>query len=87
MKTYQENDPKVIFAGTEWQAGMVKSMLESAGIEAFFKDEIMGTLNPWWTAPGGAGSVKVVISGKDFDQAKSIVDEYERNLRFNCGIC
>jgi len=78
-----KNDPHLIevFAGTTWQAGMVKSLLENAGIEVFVKDEIIGTLNPWWTAPGGAGSVTVFISNLDFDKAKPIVDEYEKNLK------
>ncbi len=78
-----KNDPKLIeiFAGTTWQAGMVKSLLEDAGIKAFMKDEIIGTLNPWWTAPGGAGSVSVFISSLDFDKAKPIVDDYENNLK------
>jgi len=71
----------VVFAGTAWQAGMVKSLLENAGVSAFTKDEIIGTLNPWWTAPGGAGSVSVLISDFDYDNAKPIVDDYENNLK------
>ena len=70
-----------IFAGTPWQAGMVKSLLENAEIEAFMADEIIGTLSPWWTAPGGAGAVKVYISNADFDKAKAVVEEYENNLK------
>ncbi|MCK7537572.1 MAG: DUF2007 domain-containing protein [Marinilabiliales bacterium] len=42
-KTY---DPIEVFAGNPWQVGMVKSLLENAEIEAFVKDEILGTLNP-----------------------------------------
>jgi len=70
-----------IFAGTTWQAGMVKSLLENAEIEAFLADEIIGTLSPWWTAPGGAGSVKVFISSLDIENAKVIVSEFENNLK------
>jgi hypothetical protein len=70
-----------IFDGTPWQAGMVKTLLEDAGIEAFVNDEIVGTLSPWWTAPGGAGSVRVTISSDDYEQAKKIVEEYENNLK------
>jgi hypothetical protein len=80
MKINKENKPVEIFAGTEWQAGMVKSLLENADIEAFLIDEIIGTLNPWWTAPGGAGSVRVFVSNSNYDEAKLIVEEYEKNL-------
>jgi hypothetical protein len=39
----------------------------------------MGTLNPWWTAPGGAGSVKVFVSHSDYETARIVVEEYEKN--------
>jgi hypothetical protein len=83
MKQNDENEPILIFAGTAWEAGIVKSLLENAEIEAFLKDEIMGTLNPWWTAPGGSGSVKVFVSSKDFDKATEIVKEFEKNIKEN----
>jgi hypothetical protein len=75
-----ENDMIEIFAGTPWQAGMVKTMLEDNGIQAFLKDEILGTLYPWWAAPGGAGSVKVEVPAVDYEKARVIVAGYERNL-------
>jgi len=62
---------------------MVQSILESAEIKAYLKDEIMGTLNPWWVAPGGAGAVKVVISNLDYERAKLIVEEYQKNINNN----
>jgi hypothetical protein len=83
MNTDKNSKLVEIFDGTTWQAEMVKSLLESAEIEAFMKDEIVGTLNPWYTAPGGAGSVKVYVSNLNYDQAKIIVHEYEKNLKEN----
>ena len=53
MREKNENDPVEVFAGTNLQASIIKSFLESAEIEAFLKDDILGTLNPWWTDPGG----------------------------------
>jgi len=35
---------------------------------------------PWNIAPGGTGSVKVMVSNLDFKKARSIVVEYERNI-------
>jgi hypothetical protein len=81
MKTKQETEPVEVFAGTAWQAGMVKSLLEDSEIAAFIKDEIMGTLQPWFTAPGGAGSVSVFVSHHDFRVAKTVVAKYEKNLK------
>jgi hypothetical protein len=71
----------IVFAGTSLEAAMVKSLLENAEIQAFLKDEIYGTLEPWVVAPGGAGAVKVIISSADAERAKQVVDEYEKNKR------
>jgi len=81
MKPGKEIGPIEVFAGTVTQAGMVKSLLENAEIEAFLKDEYMGTFNPWHAAPGGVGAVKVFVSYLDFEKAKIVVEEYEKNLR------
>jgi hypothetical protein len=81
MKSKNEIKPVEVFAGTALQAGMVKSLLENAEIEAFLKDEIVGTLHPWHASPGGAGAVKVFVSSTDFDNAISIVAEYEKHLK------
>ena len=81
MKTQDLNRPIVVFSGTTWQSEMVMSLLANADIEAFLKDEIIGTLAPWWAAPGGAGSVSVEVSAKDFDKARLVVNDYEKNLK------
>ncbi|MDP4283189.1 MAG: DUF2007-related protein [Bacteroidota bacterium] len=81
MDTNEENRPIEIFAGNIFEAGMVKSLLENAGIKAYLKDENLGTVAPWWAAGGGAGAVKVVISNLDFERAKVIVEEYYNNIK------
>jgi hypothetical protein len=83
MKSKQEIGAVEIFAGTPWECGMVKTLLGDAGIEAFVQDEIMGTLNPWWTSPGGAGPIRVIISSQDVEMAIPIVDQYIENLMKN----
>ncbi len=76
----KEFDLVQIFAGTTIQAEMVKSLLLNAEIKAFIKDEHMGTMFPFHTAPGAAGSVKVVVSNVDYERAKLIVDDYYKNI-------
>lgn len=80
METAVKSDMREVFDGTNWQAEMVRSLLADAGIVSFIFDGIIGTLNPWWTAPGGAGSVRVFVPEKDFDSAKQVMKDYERNL-------
>lgn len=80
MSENQEINPVVVFVGTAWQAGMVKSLLEDAGIEAFLLEHARATYNPGWNLPGEGGSVRVMISDLDLSEAKPIVESYVSNL-------
>ena len=81
MSTDQEIYPVVVFEGNDWEASMVKSLLNNAEIEAFLKDERMGVLAPWNVTAGGAGPVKVIVSNIDDDQALEVVAEFEKAER------
>ena len=83
MKTNDGLEPVEVFSGKIWEAELVKSLLENAEIEVFLNDEITGTMVPWIASPGGAGPVTVVVSKKDYDKAKSVVAEYEKNIQEN----
>jgi hypothetical protein len=78
MKSDSEIYPVEIFDGNDWEASMVKSLLDNAEIEAFIKDEKMGVLAPWNVSGGGAGSVKIFVSSVDIDKAKEVIEQYER---------
>ena len=78
MKNNKQIEAIEIFNGTTWQAQMVKNLLENSGIEAFLQDEITGSLNLPWASPGGTGLVKVMVSGSDYENAKLIVEAYEK---------
>lgn len=69
-----------IFAGTPWQVGLLQSILKDNGIESYAVDGIMGTLNPWWTSPGGAGSVRLEVKAEDAEQARIFVEAFENSL-------
>ena len=81
MKRDKGIRPIEVFAGTAMQANLVKSLLENAEIEAFLKDEYMGTFNPWHAAPGGVGAVKVFVPSPDYEKAKIVVGEYESKMK------
>ncbi len=70
-------NPVEIYSGTMWQTGIVKSLLENAEIETFLEDTIMGTLNPWWTSPGGSAPIRVFVAGEKVDQALEVVKAFE----------
>ena len=59
----------VVYEGDPPTAGMVKGMLEDAGMMAFLQDEAMATI-------GHFLSVKVAVPSQDADRAKSMVQEF-----------
>lgn len=80
MKNNNEENSVVIYSGTDWQANMVKSLLEAAEIKAFTKDSHMGTIAPFHFMGGNVGAVKVIILEKDIKRAKAIIEEYKQNM-------
>lgn len=81
MEKNENISPVIIFSGSTWEAGMVKSLLEDAGVEAFLNDEIRGSNIPVIVDAGGLGAVKVVVSSNDVGLAALVVDEYKRNVK------
>ncbi len=81
MKDTKDNSPQVVFSGNIMEATMIKTFLENAEIKAFLKDEFMGTLVPFYTSPGGSGSVKVIVSYSDSEKANLLVADYLDNLK------
>ena len=81
MNPDNEIYPVIIFEGNDWEASMVKSLLADAEIEAFTRDEKMGVLAPWNVAPGGVGSVKVIVANVDLERAKVVVEEFQKAER------
>lgn len=80
MTDNRDIEPVEVFAGTIWQAELLKSILEDSGIDAFLRDENLGTLAPWYASPGGAGSVKVIVSSLDVEKASLIVENFVKNI-------
>ena len=70
-----------VFAGTGWQAEMVRNLLENERITSYLKNEIIGTILPFGTSPGGVGAVKVIVSEELKERALVVVNEYLNNLR------
>jgi len=73
--------PVEVFAGTQWEAALVKSLLENAEIYAFHKDDLRGTMAPWQVTPGGIGAVKVMVSSNNLELARQVVTDFETNRK------
>ncbi len=60
-------DYVVVFAGLSIEAQVMKSSLDAAGIDAFLKDEIMGSIAP------GVGAVKLLVRSVDEEEALAVL--------------
>lgn len=83
MKMSNETDTIMIFAGTNWEARVVKSLLESAEIEAFIEQKKTETQKLLIEAPGGIESVKVFVSAPNVKKASKIVNGFKKNPNLN----
>ena len=70
----------VVYSGSIVQADLLKCLLEGAGIQAVLEDEYIGMTAPY-VFPGGAGAVKVLVARSDMDQARSIVEDFSRQIK------
>ena len=76
------NAPVDVYIGTSWQAGQVQELLESAGITALLRDEVMGRIDAPLLKPGSMGCVKVMVAREDFERAEVLIRDFggERGL-------
>lgn len=57
-----------VFAGSPWEAELIKGLLESNGIKSALKDGIMGTLAPYIS-----NEVAVQVNENDYVTATEII--------------
>jgi len=69
--------PYEVFEGTAWEAGLLKSILEDNDIETIIQQV---TALPWNSLPTTGASAKLFVALKDYEQAKTIVDEFYTNM-------
>ncbi len=76
MKKTNNEEPVEVFAGTPLDAGMIQSLLEQEGIQAFIQNEFMGNIAPWQVTAGGSDAAKVVVANADYEKAIQIINDY-----------
>lgn len=70
-ETKPDNNPVVeLFSGTLWEAEMIHSILENAGIQSFLKNNVV---NSYLYNPIQASGVKVMILESDLQEARGII--------------
>ena len=69
----QQGKPVIIFSGELFKASYIKDLLEGNGIHAYFQNEYMSSIAPWYVEPGGANSLKVIVSSLDYDKSMELI--------------
>lgn len=77
MKTDNSAEPIEVFSGTVLDAGMIQSLLEQEGIQAFIQNEFMGNIAPWQVTAGGSDAAKVIVAKADKEKAVQIIHDYK----------
>ena len=73
-----DKEPLEVFNGSNWEAEMVKSLLENEGITGYLLNEV-GTVFPFEVTELGTGAVRVMVADSDYDAAKTVVENYKSN--------
>jgi len=70
-----------LYEGTLFECQMIKNLLENVGIESQLTDEIIGSrAGAAWRTAGG---VRIIVSDEFYEQAKMVVDEFEKSRKGN----
>ena len=69
--------PYEIFEGTDWEAGLLKSILEDNDIETIMQQ---ASSLQWNIMPTNATSMKVFVAEENLEQAQAIVEEFYTNM-------
>jgi len=77
-KEDNELSPYEVFAGTAWEAGLLKSILEDNDIETLIQQDMS---LPWNILPTVGSSAKIFVALKDYDHAREIVKEFYTNMQ------
>jgi hypothetical protein len=73
---HPEQDPVIeLFSGTLWEAEMVKSLLNDAGIGSFLRNNVVNT---YMYNPIQAAGVKVMILESDLREAREILRDFTK---------
>lgn len=75
-----EIKPVEVFAGSAWEVGLVRSLLENAEITVYIYYGGKGTLAPW-DSGGGTPINRIIVSMEDYDKAREVVDQYFKALK------
>ncbi len=71
-----ENDLFIVFTGSQIDASFIKNILEEEGIHAIVHNAFHQSLMAGWVENSASSEAQVMVKGKDFMPANSLVEKY-----------
>ena len=69
----------VVFKGNLIDSEIVKDILNDNEVIASIKNQLMGTIAPWYVSPGGLDPVEIEILQKDEEKALGLIAEFHKS--------
>jgi hypothetical protein len=71
----------IVYAGGSADTGVLRDLLEAAGVTARLGDEVMGTMAPYVIAGGSTAAIKVLVPEDRLDAARAVVVEFDKRAQ------
>jgi len=75
----KDTDLIVIYSGNPVNSEIIKDILVDQGIIASLKNQLMGTIAPWYVSSGGINPVEVEIFARDREKALALIEDFNRS--------
>jgi hypothetical protein len=73
----------VIYSGNPIDSEIIKDILTENGIAVNLKNQLMGTIAPWYVSAGGVAPVELEIFARDKELALRLINEFTKGSETN----
>lgn len=70
----------VIFNGEYIETIGIKNLLDSFNIKSYIANEYMSSIKPSLISPGGFNTVSLQVDQENLEEAKKILDDYNKGV-------
>ncbi len=76
----QDEKSAIVFSGSGWETGLVKSLLDNAEIDAYIFGGLRSVFSPMG-ASFGSEQMNIMVSASDYDRALEVVNQYLAGIK------
>lgn len=76
----KDDDLILIYSGNPIDSEIIKDILLDNGIAVNIKNELMGTIAPWYVSAGGINPIELEVFTKDKGEALRLINEFTKGI-------